>query len=346
MLRKFRGVLVAVASAGLLFTTPAPSYAIFHWFRRACGCGSEPVALSAPVVETAPVVAPTVVNYVPQTCYRTQYVTVPVTTYRPFVTRDACTGCPVTAMRPTMTYVQQARRVPYTTYRAVVTSAPAVATSYSPVYAAPRSGCSSCSAAPAAAPIATAPASQPYYNAAPISSAPASSNGTGIPTLAPGVSPGVSNFQRPIISSPSSSVTPPSRASSGASSDLRQKPIVVPGPESSGGPATKNGDANGNQGTNGAATEGANAPKSGSRTDPTSAAPRLINPDDRTTQRLSVPVRYAVHRVLPNSPARGISPVTWRDAAARALPVSAPAPASQPSRAGPADADGWRPSNR
>lgn len=333
MLRKLRGVLVAAASAGLLFSTPAPSYAIFHWFRRACGCGSEPVAMAPPVVETAPVAVPTVVNYVPQTCYRTQYVNVPVTTYRPFLTRDACTGCPVTAMRPTITYVQQARRVPYTTYRAIVTSGPAVATSYAPVYSAPASGCSSCSAAPAAAPIATAPAAQPYYNSAPLSAAPSSSNGTGVPTLAPNISPGVSNFQRPIISSPPSNATSPS----GSSSDLRQKPIVVPGPESSGG-------ANGSQGNHGAAPNGGSAPKSASPMDPTSAAPRLINPDDRTTQRLSVPVRYAVHRVLPSSPAGGISPVVWRDAAAQAAPVSAEPPALQPSQA--ADADGWRPSSR
>jgi hypothetical protein len=118
---------------------------------------------------------------------------------------------------------------------------------------------------------------------------------------------------------------------------LRQKPIVVPGPESSGG-------GNGSQGNHGAAPNGDSAPKSATPMDPTSAAPRLINPDDRTTQQLSAPVRYAVHRVLPNSPAGAISPVVWRDAAARAVPVSADTPAPQRMQA--ADADGWRPSSR
>jgi hypothetical protein len=118
---------------------------------------------------------------------------------------------------------------------------------------------------------------------------------------------------------------------------LRQKPIVVPGPESSGG-------ANGSQGNHGAAPNGDSAPKSATPMDPTSAAPRLINPDDRTTQQLSAPVRFAVHRVLPNSPAGAISPVVWRDAAARAVPVSADTPAPQRMQA--ADADGWRPSSR
>lgn len=338
MFRKYRGLFVAVSSAGLLFATPTQSYAIFHWFSRACGCGAEPATYAAPVVEAAPVVAPTVVNYLPQTCYRTQYVTVPVTTYRPYITRDVCTGCPVTAMRPTVAYVQQARMVPYTTYRAVVTSGPVMGTSYAPVYAAPSSTCSSCSAAPAVAapmaaapavavPMATSPAAPPgYYNGAPAAAA----NGTGVPTLAPGMTPGVSTFQRPTMA------VPPN----GVPSELRQKPIAVPGPESGGEAATKNG------GSSSGNSPKASEPKSGSHADPTSAAPRLINPDDRTTQQLSAPVRYAVHRITPAMPASSnITPVVWRDAAARALTESAPEqPAAQPAPA--SDADGWRPSKR
>jgi hypothetical protein len=348
MIRNFRIALMAASSAAVLFAMPTPSYAIFHWFRNMCGGCGQPAAVAPAVVE-APLAAPTVVNYVPQTCYRTQYVTVPVTTYRPSTGCDPCTGCPITTMRPVVSYVQQARMVPYTTYRAVVTSGcspcgGAVTAGYAPVasYAAPASSCSGCSAA-------AAPASMPYYNsapmsvapsaAAPLSSAPAGSSTIGAPTLAPGVSPGTSSFQqRPIISSESTTVSPESR----------QKPIVLPGPDLNNGASNgliNGGSANGGVGNGGVGNTGA-----------TSAAPQLINPDDRSTQRLSVPVRYAVHRIstAPNNGA--FTPIDWpRDTAARAIQVSAnEEPAPQPelapelqlSPARPIDADGWRPSSR
>ena len=61
----------------------------------------------------------TVVNYVPQTCYRTQWQRIPITQYRPVTNSDPCSGCTVTCMRPCTTYRWQAQRVPYTTYRPV-----------------------------------------------------------------------------------------------------------------------------------------------------------------------------------------------------------------------------------
>jgi hypothetical protein len=61
----------------------------------------------------------TVVNYVPQTAYRTSYKRVPVTQYRPVTNSDPCTGCTVTCMKPCTTYTYQCQRVPYTTYRPV-----------------------------------------------------------------------------------------------------------------------------------------------------------------------------------------------------------------------------------
>src|SRR3569623_1595391 len=211
MIRNFRIALIAASSAAVLFAMSTPSYASFHWFRFMCGGCGQPAA-AAPALIEAPLAAPTVVNYVPQTCYRTQYVTVPVTTYRPTTGCDPCTGCPITTMRPVVSYVQQARMVPYTTYRPVVTSGcspcgGAVTAGYAPVasYAAPASSCSGCSAA-------AAPAAMPYYNSAPMSSAPAGSSTLGAPTLAPGVSPGRSSFQqRPIISSESTTISPESR---------------------------------------------------------------------------------------------------------------------------------------
>ena len=61
----------------------------------------------------------TVVNYVPQTAYRTAWKPVPVTSYKPVTNTDPCTGCTVTCMRPCTTYTYQCQRVPYTTYRPV-----------------------------------------------------------------------------------------------------------------------------------------------------------------------------------------------------------------------------------
>jgi len=173
------GLVAAVATAFLAL--PSESHAIFNWFSNCCGGNTTPTYGAAPLYGTAapaePCCAPPqvsqTVNYVPQTCYRTQYVTVPVTTYRPVVGRDPCTGCPVTCMRPTTTCVQQARLVPYTTYRMVLSNPCCGATataSYAPAYSsyAPAASCGGCSGS--AAPVTYAPASTPYYGSTPYSS--------------------------------------------------------------------------------------------------------------------------------------------------------------------------------
>lgn len=97
-----------------------------------------------------------VCSYVPQTAYRTSYVNVPVTTYRPVTTQNACSGCTTTCMRPITTYVQRPTVVPYTAYRQVcrtVTSQPTTTYLAQPAYApAPvaEPACSSCNVTPAA----------------------------------------------------------------------------------------------------------------------------------------------------------------------------------------------------
>lgn len=100
------------------------------------GCGScfrrPPAYAVAPVM--APVMAPipappqpvmvpvAKTSYVPETTYRTQMQTVPVTTYKPSCEIDPCTGCPRECMQPVTEYVQQAVNVPVTQYRAVTTT--------------------------------------------------------------------------------------------------------------------------------------------------------------------------------------------------------------------------------
>lgn len=133
-------------------------------------------------------------NYVPQTCYRVQYVQVPVTTYRPVVSCDPCSGCQTVCMKPTTCMTQRAQYIPYTTYRLVYSvsqpaCAPATTSYYAPTVAAPAAaavapgGCSSCGtgvaatsyyaptagyapraavAAPAAGPVYTNSASEGY----------------------------------------------------------------------------------------------------------------------------------------------------------------------------------------
>ena len=283
-LRTVRTGLIAAAVATSFLAVPAESHAIFHWLSRCCGGGTTPTYGTAPVYGTAapadPCCAPPQItqtaNYVPQTCYRTQYVSVPVTTYRPVVSRDPCTGCPVTCMRPTTCYVQQARLVPYTTYRMVLSNpccggaTPAVAAGYAPAYSAGvgYAAGSSCSGCGTAAPMTYAPAtSAPYYGAATSGTIVSPSNGftpsngtsVGAPTLAPSLgNTGTPTFQP------------------------TQKPIpkiidVEPAPEDSSESGT---------------TSGTGA----------TLSPRLFQPNDRTT---SYPIlRAGAHRpVSYNEPA-------------------------------------------
>jgi hypothetical protein len=107
-LSKFRP-LIAVTCSALVLALPAETEAC--WLTS---CFSRPAACPAPVTQQ--------VNYVPQTCYRTVYSPVAVTSYRPITTTDPCTGCPVTSLSPVTTYVQRPVVVPYTTYRPVVTT--------------------------------------------------------------------------------------------------------------------------------------------------------------------------------------------------------------------------------
>jgi hypothetical protein len=180
--RTVRIALVAVA----LLAVSATSARACHLFDRFCG--RPTTTFYAPVAAPAPVCCPQpqVVNYMPQTCYRTVYVNTPVVAYQPATACDPC-GRATTVMRPVTTFVTQARLVPYTTYRAVAapaqpccaTAAPVAQTFYAPAV----------STVPAAAPACCAPASATYtpapavstYNPAPVSSAITTSTPT--PTL-------------------------------------------------------------------------------------------------------------------------------------------------------------------
>ena len=87
----------------------------------------------------------TVVNYVPQTSYRTVWQAVPVTTYRRTTHCNPTTGLPITCTRPCTSYTYQARRVPYTSYRPVYSRVPVSSTNVNYMPAVTKSGCNSCS---------------------------------------------------------------------------------------------------------------------------------------------------------------------------------------------------------
>lgn len=69
-----------------------------------------------PAVPATPAV-PAVVNYAPVRQYRTQWVQVPVTTYRPTFETNPQTGLPALQMRACRRYMWQVRRVPVTVMR-------------------------------------------------------------------------------------------------------------------------------------------------------------------------------------------------------------------------------------
>jgi len=85
-----------------------------------------------PTVAMSPVATPAVscgqsctTNFVPQTTLRPVTVNVPVTTYRAVITGSPCSACAQTVLQPVQTMTQQVRYVPTTTMRPVTSCRPA-----------------------------------------------------------------------------------------------------------------------------------------------------------------------------------------------------------------------------
>ncbi|QGJ68714.1 Hypothetical protein PBC10988_3750 [Planctomycetales bacterium 10988] len=124
--KSFQAGIVWLSTFGLVFASPGVSEAcLFRWLNDLFHGEEVTANYCAPVSTYAnygacnPRAAPTcqTCQYVPQTCYRRQMVTVPQTCYQQVQQTDPCTGCPVTAMRPVTKYVRTYRVVPFTTYR-------------------------------------------------------------------------------------------------------------------------------------------------------------------------------------------------------------------------------------
>src|SRR4051794_17230637 len=100
----------------LVLALPVSQAQACHWLR---GCGQPATTTFYAPVAVAPAPVAQVVNYMPQTCFRTVYVNTPVVAYSPVRACDAC-GNSTTVMRPVTSYVMRPQLVPYTTYRQVV----------------------------------------------------------------------------------------------------------------------------------------------------------------------------------------------------------------------------------
>lgn len=189
-------------------------------FFAGCGtCFRKPPAYAvAPVVAPIPAPPPPVMvpvqqtSYVPETTYRTEYKTVPVTTYKPSCEIDPCTGCPIECMQPVTQYVQQAVNVPVTQYRAVTSTKYVQMQQAAPAaYGAPVAYPAPVGMVPG--PAVPAPGASPF--AAPITTTPQAWGAAGSDVsnqLAPG----------------QQSINPPSLPAATAAPTYQQRPIAPP----------------------------------------------------------------------------------------------------------------------
>ena len=196
-----RIVATAAAVAALWLAMPVESRACEFLERLfGCNCGSAKTtyvpAYVAPA-SYAPAYAPSCApcaaqtcQYVPQTCYRTVYQAVPVTTCQATTCCDPCTGCPVTAYYPMTTWTYQARLIPYTTYRIVYSNpcSPCASYAYSPSVSCGPTGYIS-----SGAPCSSCVGGTTTAGAVPYTSAGGPTGGT----TSPGLSPGSGNTQAP-----------------------------------------------------------------------------------------------------------------------------------------------------
>lgn len=257
-MRRVFGIVLAVVGFHLGGGAEATAQCCFGDLFAGCGAcfKKAPVYAVAPVAAPiAPVMAPVPAppppvmvpvqqtSYVPETTYRTQYQSVPVTTYKPSCEIDPCTGCPRECMQPVTQYVQQAVNVPVTQYRAVTTTKYVqMQPGYAGGYPAAQPGF----AAPPAAPAMAPPAASPF--ASPVQTTPQAwgAAGADVPQqLVPGAAPPAlpatipqQTYQQPIMPQSGSymPVTPPAAA---VQPQPTTPPALMPAPAAAQAPSLK-----------------------------------------------------------------------------------------------------------
>ena len=336
-----------IALQVLALPTESQAGPLWNWLfgRRPTTC--QPVATTAyfgaaacdPCAQPS-MVQQSVVNYVPQTAFRTTWVKVPVTNYRPVASVDPCTGCGVTAMRPCTTAVWQARRMPVVSYR------PTIALSTAGACCAPalQTSIGTCGAC-------CAPAQQTYSSPAVQAVAPGGCSG-----CSAGSAITTPTYSSP-ITTPSYSLpqTPPATTTPFTPSPADQPPSLEPGALQGGvyqgsstrySPSTTTASGNmSSQSTSSQPTRGEQQPANIFNVRPVpdpeaqqpsekpNGAPRLLNPRERTA-------------AWPIQGDWAITPVVWPQAASEQLAASSTTPAvhfdSAPAKTPmPEDADQW-----
>ncbi|MBI3839891.1 MAG: hypothetical protein HY288_18360 [Planctomycetia bacterium] len=113
-------VTSAVVALTVLAFSVAPAEAqCCGWWQRWFGRPATTAYYAPYMASYAPAGYGQVVNYVPQTSYRTIYMNAPVVAYSPVTACNPCGGA-TTVLRPVTSYAVQPRLVPYTTFRPVV----------------------------------------------------------------------------------------------------------------------------------------------------------------------------------------------------------------------------------
>ncbi len=275
-----RGVLAVITSVTFM-VGESQACCFLHCF-DCCKPAPAPVTTYAPACP-APVpvcpapapacnVCPQQVNYVPQTCYRTSYQCVPVTTCKPVTTCDPCGGAQ-TVMQPVTTYVRRPVMVPYTTYRPVVAAvnyAPACSTCSGAAYSSPYYGGAAAAAyaAPMAAPAAGCATCG--GGAAATYAAPAATYGAPAMTTSP-----------PMYTNPVPATVPSTMSPSMSMPSLNSAPSGNPTPATSAPPST----FQQNYTPQGATSQYPAPPiqDSDPKMNSSTSAPRLFDPQNRTT---------------------------------------------------------------
>jgi len=303
---RLRGAMIVGGLMAMLFVTPSESQACFcGLFGGRCShCSTFAAPMAAPTY--APMggcatCVPQTVQYLPQVSYRSFVHRVPVTVLRPASGCDPCSGCPVTTYRPITTWMQQTQLVPYTTYRIAYTSALAPCVSYQ--------ACDPCAGGcPGGACGATngmtyAPMGSYVPSAGSCGCSPAPSNGTTYSGPAPagnGAAPSTYSGSAPAGNGASPSMygnpAPPTGALNTVPGTTSPAPTATPQPKTF------------QEGTTPAPQDLRMQPIPDPKADTTSA-PKLIDPDARTTR---LPIRQAANYQLISAPPSRLDDGGWR----------------------------------
>lgn len=155
-------ILIGLVVTQLCFGVTPCQAGLLDWLfhrRSCCRPAAYPVTTAQSPCGATQVLQRVVVNYAPQTTFRTAWQQVPVTYYRPVTGVDPGSCCPTTTLQPCTAMQWQVRRVPVTCYRPIYSTVAVNALSPVTTLAAPPASCASCS--PATVPYESNPYAAP-----------------------------------------------------------------------------------------------------------------------------------------------------------------------------------------